>query len=101
MMNIKCANPGCNAELKYLRGGRLFLLEREQFTMQDGVRRPVYESVRVRKYFWLCEKCAGQYTIRRWTSHGIEIVPRRKAPSIVSLPVTEQDGNWAVPGLVG
>ena len=28
-MNMTCANKDCCAELKYLRGGRLFLMERK------------------------------------------------------------------------
>lgn len=28
-MNMTCANKDCSAELKYLRGGRLFLMERK------------------------------------------------------------------------
>jgi hypothetical protein len=101
MMNIKCANPECGAELKYLRGGRLFLLDREVHTGDEQVHRPVYENVRVRKYFWLCEKCAVKYTIRRWINHGIELEMRRKAPTVVSMPVREHDTSWVLPGLVG
>ena len=101
MMNINCANVDCNAELKYLRGGRLYLLEREQFTKPESGLRFVREHVSVRRYFWLCESCAGQYTIRRWTDQGIELTLRRKAPVRASLPMTERDPDWVTPGLVG
>ena len=99
-MNISCANAECNAELKYLRGGRLYLLEREPFRQDENGVRFVPVRVSVRRYFWLCESCSVQYTIRRWTDHGIELSLRRKPP-VMALAVIRHDQEWMMPGLVG
>ena len=100
MMNIQCANPECSAELKYLRGGRLYLLEREPFLQHDDGIRHMPGHVSVRRYFWLCQSCAVKYTIRRWTDHGIELSLRRKPP-VTALAVIQHDQEWMLPGLVG
>ncbi len=103
MMNIQCANPECSAELKYLRGGRLFLMEREPYAKQESGPRFVQSHVSVRRYFWLCSACANTYTLRRWTDHGIELSLRRRPPVAVMLrPEREkQEQDWMLPGLVG
>lgn len=101
-MNMLCANPDCKAELKYLRGGRLFLMERQpnlpHLASYDPSRpkRPVT----MRRYFWLCEHCAREYAIQRWTDGGIELIARptaKRAPASTTTCAHE----WAVPGLVG
>jgi hypothetical protein len=101
-MNMACANKDCRAELKYLRGGRLFLMERQPNLPHlisydpSQPKRPVT----MRRYFWLCESCAQTYAIRRWTEAGIELAPRRSAKRApMSVPAHPRD--WAVPGLVG
>lgn len=100
MMNIQCANAACSAELKYLRGGRLYLLERESFQQRNDGVRSLPGHVSVRRYFWLCQSCAEHYTIRRWTERGIELSLRRK-PAITALAVIQHDQEWMLPGLVG
>ena len=102
-MNMSCANPACKAELKYLRGGRLFLMERRpnlpQLVSYDPLRpkRPVT----MRRYFWLCEVCAKTHAIERWTDDGIEIVPRRGVKHSATPATSMHSQDWAVPGLVG
>lgn len=99
-MNMKCANKDCTAELKYLRGGRLFFMERQSnLTSLVGYDTPRIEKpVTMRRYFWLCEYCSQVYTIRRWTENGIELIARSK-PVHVATPVLPRD--WNLPGLVG
>jgi hypothetical protein len=102
MMNILCANPECGAELKYLRGGRLYLMEREPFTRQESGPRFVASHVSVRRYFWLCPSCSAQYTLRRWTDHGVELSPHSRRPPIAVMPRPErQHEHEMMPGLVG
>ena len=100
-MNMACANRECNAELKYLRGGRLFLLEREsnvtRFVTSGSSRNK--KPVTMRRYFWLCESCAQIYVLRRWTDSGIELVLRRPSQSAAKAPAPAYD--WTLPGLVG
>ena len=56
-----CANPACCQPFRYLRGGRLFLLEVAALDT-DGSR-PTGAHGRKREYFWLCERCAPTTTI--------------------------------------
>ncbi len=100
MMNIPCANPACCAELKYLRGGRLYLMERESFLQTNDGRRSLQGNASVRRYFWLCQSCASAYTIRRWTEQGIELEARRR-PQVTVLRPMEQEHDYMMPGLVG
>jgi hypothetical protein len=118
-MNMRCANNDCGAELKYLRGGRLFLMERKPsaqtmspeaiacakdsksgtfqiHTMSASVQSK--PPVVIRRYFWLCERCSQIYSIRRWTENGIELVPRTKC---VEMARSVLPHEWTLPGLVG
>jgi len=118
-MNMTCANKNCGAELKYLRGGRLFLMERMQSALAmspkaiacatdskiDSAQIPAMSAsaqskppVLIRRYFWLCESCSQVYSIRRWTENGIELVPRAKSVQIARSVLPRE---WTLPGLVG
>lgn len=118
-MNMTCANKDCGAELKYLRGGRLFLMERRPSSLTTSPNlmdsanaskcgsfegpslaasaqaKPV---VVLRRYFWLCESCSQKYSIRRWTENGIELAPRAKRVQIATAALPHE---WTLPGLVG
>ncbi len=116
-MNMTCANKNCCAELKYLRGGRLFLMERkpsartispEEITGANLIKGGSIPAVSasahskppvvIRRYFWLCEPCSQVYSIRRWTENGIELVPRAKSVQIARSMLPHE---WTLPGLVG
>lgn len=118
-MNMTCANKDCSAELKYLRGGRLFLMERKPLVQTISPEAMVCASdsksgsfqipamsesaqskppVVIRRYFWLCERCSQIYSIRRWTENGIELVPRVKCVQIARSVLPHE---WTLPGLVG
>lgn len=100
-MNMVCANPECVAELKYLRGGRLFLMERQTVITREGARASApRRSAGTRRYFWLCEDCAKVYSIQRWTDAGIELGVKRP-PARVQLTEAKNSKTWALPGLVG
>lgn len=101
-MNMSCANKDCKAELKYLRGGRLFLMERQPNLPHMSAYDPSQprHPVTMRRYFWLCEECSHNYAIRRWTESGIELAPR-KAARKMPQPVTLRQREWTIPGLVG
>jgi hypothetical protein len=118
-MNMTCANKNCGAELKYLRGGRLFLMERKPSTPMTSLEAvacatdskngkfqiPAMSAsaqskspVVMRRYFWLCESCSQVYSIRRWTENGIELVPRTKSVRVARSVLPHE---WTLPGLVG
>lgn len=50
-MIAKCANPGCNAGFRYLRAGKLFLLDIPRYAQRE-------ETHRRLEYFWLCGQCS-------------------------------------------
>jgi len=69
-MVTKCANPSCAAVVRYLRGGRLFLVEMSAIVPMSTLSSPEAEfrqSGPRTEYFWLCEQCAKSMTI---TSDG-------------------------------
>ncbi len=82
-MISKCANPDCGTGFHYLRGGRLyrFDLREPQEPCQDVpnaicASKPSQASV----YFWLCEECSRQYTVRFSTREGSWVVPLGHPP---------------------
>lgn len=117
-MKTTCANKSCGAELKYLRGGRLFLMERRPSgststnslycavsSESDSFETPAQSTtsrlkaaVTMRRYFWLCESCSQKYTIQRWSENGIELAPRAKRVQIAAAALPR---DWTLPGLVG
>lgn len=118
-MNMTCANKDCGAELKYLRGGRLFLMERQPSSptaspeslyganaskcrsfeiTSPTVSAQAKPAVMMRRYFWLCESCSQKYSIRRWTESGIELAPKAKRVQIATAVLPRE---WTLPGLVG
>ena len=122
-MNMTCANKDCGAELKYLRCGRLFLMERQSISptaspeslyRDNASKSSSFEisseissltasalekpAVVMRRYFWLCESCSQKYSIRRWTENGIELVPKAKRVQMARAALPHE---WTLPGLVG
>lgn len=102
-MNLTCANQNCSAELKYLRGGRLYLLEREPHVPAQSAVDPCQPSphVTMRRYFWLCEACSQKFVLRRWTAVGVELIPRHGPARVTARSQAIGTRDWVVPGLVG
>ena len=64
----KCANPGCHSQFRSLRDGKLFHFEGPQPDMQvNGV-----------EHFWLCEKCAREFTLVPGTG-GVTVIAAQGA----------------------
>lgn len=65
-MVTKCANPSCGTFFRYLRGGRLFLLEMPPLMPRSSQTNAGFQ-LRKRgphnEYFWLCERCAKNMTV--------------------------------------
>jgi len=81
MMLAKCSNPSCSARFRYLRNGKLFLLESDP-ALTTG------KSNRV-EYFWLCRDCCSTMTLSLGQDDTVAAVPMlqpfRSAPDGVSL----------------
>jgi hypothetical protein len=77
-MLSKCANRGCSATFLYLHQGKLF---RFDTSIETLARTPVSEMARALRrveFFWLCEQCAQDMTLRYNRETGIRIVPLAK-----------------------
>ncbi len=77
-MISKCANPACNTDFHYLRGGRLYRFDlRHPMPPQRDVpnaicaAKPRHGSV----FFWLCNQCSLQYTLHFSTDGRISVLP--------------------------
>lgn len=56
-----CANPYCGEPFRYLRQGKLFLLDVPRLEPNSGKPQPA--SSRGRERFWLCPHCCGALTV--------------------------------------
>ena len=61
-MVSKCANPKCNAHLKYLHEGSLFVVPRStnEPATDDAFSAPTGNQI---ECFWLCESCSPRMRI--------------------------------------
>ena len=55
-MTTKCANPACAVPFRYLRGGRLFLVDRPS-DARERDESPMTDGSRISEFFYLCEIC--------------------------------------------
>lgn len=62
-MVTKCANPSCGASFRYLRGGKLFLVDLPRFSCAPGGERGTAPTGRTAEYFWLCDQCCAEMTV--------------------------------------
>jgi len=62
-MVTKCANPACGEPFRYLRGGKLFLVDLLRSSAGPGNGRPVTHQNRTAEYFWLCDQCCSMLTV--------------------------------------
>jgi len=77
-MISKCANPDCNTDFHYLRGGRLYRFDlRETRQPCKDVPNTICEAKpsHASVFFWLCDECSLQYTLHFSTRKGITVLP--------------------------
>ena len=55
-MTTKCVNPACGVPFRYLRGGRLFLVDRPSDAREKD-ESPMTDGSRISEFFYLCEVC--------------------------------------------
>jgi len=77
-MISKCANPKCEVDFHYLRGGKLYRFD---------IRRPkepcpdlpnailAQNPSKTTVYFWLCEKCSQVNTVQFSLTKGMKVQP--------------------------
>ena len=82
-MIAKCANPSCGMFFRYLRSGKLFLLERSAIVARSGLHAPEGQFRNRGSHdecFWLCEDCAKIMTITSEESGGALVVALKQGP---------------------
>lgn len=62
-MVTKCANPACGSSFRYLRGGKLFLVDLPRSSAGPGNGSAVTHQGRTAEYFWLCDQCCSKLTV--------------------------------------
>lgn len=67
-MLSKCANPECTTQLRYLREGKVFKVEKDRPALVTG-KRP---TSRV-EHFWLCGPCSEKSTLVYDDKTGIRL----------------------------
>lgn len=89
-MVTHCANPKCNAPLHYLRSGRLFRFElRPPLQPCRDVPSTICAAkpARATVFFWLCESCARQFSLKFSPGQGIELIAlQRRGKSSTQAP---------------
>jgi hypothetical protein len=72
-MLSKCASPGCQNTLHYLREGKLFKIESESdIQLVAGHKKPARKV----EHFWLCGACSERYTLVQDKECGIKIIEK-------------------------
>ena len=81
----KCANPLCSSEFVYLRQGRLFEVETQCF-----------ETPSRREYYWLCEICAVNFTLRFDWGRGVVVTELGRRGNSKVVEVSQSSANTIV-----
>lgn len=79
-----CANSRCSRPFLRLRQGKLFLVETEGVADPAVVKAapplPVWPRARRVERYWLCDDCAGVWTLVHDRHRGIVLVPLPRPP---------------------
>jgi hypothetical protein len=78
-MLSQCVNPQCSKPFLKLREGKLFLVETEfAGKSAEGPATCGRKQPRRVEHFWLCNDCAGQWTLIDDREQGIRLAPLRR-----------------------
>jgi len=77
-----CANLECRKPFLRLREGKLFLVETDRLTKPGQPSVPPFvrarQLQRLVEHYWLCDECAGQWTLIYEREHGVALAPLRR-----------------------
>jgi hypothetical protein len=90
-MVTHCVNPACDTPFRYLRGGRLFLVDSPALPGGNHHSRP--NPFRVSEFFWLCEECSESMRIILDKSGDVVLVAGEQPQQILRshVPQVEDD----------
>jgi len=96
-MLSQCANSKCSKPFLRLREGKLFLVETGRVTKPGESVAPPFVRARQEQrqveHYWLCDRCAAQWTLVFDGERGIVLAPlRRPAASVASAPAAARVG---------
>jgi hypothetical protein len=81
-MLSQCANSQCGKPFLNLRQGKLFVIEADVSSQSLTLPGSPFVRIKLRRqrleHFWLCDECAGQWTLISNPGLGIEMAPLRK-----------------------
>jgi hypothetical protein len=89
-----CANPQCSRPFLRLRQGKLFLVETEfvaksrELTARSSP--PMRQQPRRVERYWLCDQCAGVWTLVHDRKQGIVLVALPRCPISTRIPMAEE-----------
>jgi hypothetical protein len=69
---MRCANPACSAETLYLRSGKIYAVD-----FLGGAGNAGECQIVQRRVIWLCDACAGEFTVETWRPPGEQVRPSR------------------------
>lgn len=80
-MLSKCSNPDCSAHFLYLYSGKLFRFDSKEIPARREYGAQPSRGV---EFFWLCDECAGRFTLVSDTAHRVRVVPLHARAAAVS-----------------
>jgi hypothetical protein len=91
-MLAKCSNSSCSASFRFLHSGRLFHFEKR--IAHSGPETAATGFCSGVEMFWLCERCAAEFTLVRDAELVARVVPLR-AQRFASPHILPGDGTAA------
>jgi len=93
-MLSQCANSRCSRPFLRLRQGKLFLVETEFAAKSGELKAPSSPQTRLQprrvERYWLCDQCAGVWTLVHEWHRGIVLVPLARPLVGVGVARTEE-----------
>jgi len=93
-----CANPQCGKPFLRLRDGKLFLVETDRLNKPGETAAPPFVRARQQQrqveHYWLCDDCAGQWTLVSNRDHGVALVALRR-PVLRAAALADQQHSEA------
>jgi len=95
-MLSQCANQQCSKPFLRLRDGKLFLVETERVAKPGAAAVPPFVRARQQprqvEHFWLCDECAGHWTLVYDRERGVALAPLRKPVLSVAAAAGLREG---------
>jgi hypothetical protein len=89
-MLSRCANAQCCKPFLRLRDGKLFLVETERLAKPGVSTAPPFvrarRQQRLVEHYWLCDDCAGQWTLVYDQECGVALAPLPRPVAPIGRP---------------